>query len=176
MDEKSPHMRFVGLHMQLYIGDKDAASDEDLLKRHKITGIVNCAKSDGIPCSFPQSIDYLEVNVPDVDHPAYKLLDLLTFTTVHAFYKKHLKRGGAVLIHCIEGKSRSSTLVLGLLMEERRKNLRDALHILHHVWPQAKPNNGFMRELIEFEIRIFGSTSLDYPAPICLESVETKKE
>lgn len=56
------------------------------------------------------------------------------------------------LIHCSAGKSRSASIVLGLLMLERpHLSLATALAHLRKVRPQVSPNPGFLRQLLELE-------------------------
>lgn len=61
-----------------------------------------------------------------------------------------------MLVHCYVGRSRSATLVLAYLIARRRMTLRDALQLLRTVRPQARPNPGFYRELVELEASVFG--------------------
>jgi protein-tyrosine phosphatase len=56
-----------------------------------------------------------------------------------------LASGGAVLVHCHEGKSRSVTLLLAYLMLSRGLNLAAALAHMLAVHPKASPNAGGRR-------------------------------
>lgn len=53
-----------------------------------------------------------------------------------------LASGGAVLVHCHEGKSRSVTLLLAYLMISRGHTLAAALAHMRAVHPKASPNAG----------------------------------
>lgn len=62
--------------------------------------------------------------------------------------------GGRVLVHCYVGRSRSAALVLAFLMARRGMPLREAMATLRRVRPQARPNSGFYRELVEYEAQL----------------------
>lgn len=53
-----------------------------------------------------------------------------------------LLSGGAVLVHCHEGKSRSVTLLLAYLMMSRGLTLAAALGHMRSLHPKASPNAG----------------------------------
>jgi len=76
-----------------------------------------------------------------------------------------------VLVHCHSGVSRAPSLILAWLMAVRGWSLSASLEWLKERRPQILPNNGFMRQLIDFEQSLHGTTSLqkeDYPPPIAL--------
>jgi protein-tyrosine phosphatase len=53
-----------------------------------------------------------------------------------------LASGGAVLVHCHEGKSRSVTLLLAYLMMSSNLTLAAALAHMRQLHPKASPNAG----------------------------------
>uniref|UniRef100_A0A2K6W614 Protein-tyrosine-phosphatase n=1 Tax=Onchocerca volvulus TaxID=6282 RepID=A0A2K6W614_ONCVO len=59
--------------------------------------------------------------------------------------------GGAVLVHCVAGVSRSSTICLAFLTKYRCRSLRDAYFLMFSKRPLVRPNIGFWRQLIQFE-------------------------
>lgn len=69
-------------------------------------------------------------------------------------------RGGCVLIHCTAGVSRSASLCLAYLMKHQRMTLRKAFMHLRSVRPAIRPNTGFFRQLIDLELRLFGSETV----------------
>jgi atypical dual specificity phosphatase len=54
-------------------------------------------------------------------------------------------------VHCFEGKSRSTTVVLAYLMLRQHKTLLEAWTRLKGVHCRAQPNDVFMRILIELD-------------------------
>uniref|UniRef100_A0A671MTG1 protein-tyrosine-phosphatase n=1 Tax=Sinocyclocheilus anshuiensis TaxID=1608454 RepID=A0A671MTG1_9TELE len=74
-----------------------------------------------------------------------------------------LRLSGRVLVHCSLGRSRSSVLTLGFLMEHRRWSLLHAFRWLKERRACAAPNAGFLRQLSDYEELLFGQrlTPLD---------------
>ena len=58
-----------------------------------------------------------------------------------------LKRGHAALIHCAQGRSRSSTLVLAYLMSIKTMAYDQALERVQSKRFMAQPNEGFEKQL-----------------------------
>lgn len=83
--------------------------------------------------------------------------------TVITEKKKHQ---GCILVHCNLGKSRSSTIVLGYLMQVLQWSLHDASGWLKDCRPHIRPNVGFLDQLLAYENEVFGksiSTLNDLP-------------
>jgi len=80
------------------------------------------------------------------------------------FSAKNLDKGknNRVLVHCNLGRSRSSTVVLGYLMEILNWSLQDASDWLKDCRPVAKPNIGFLNQLMTFEKKVFGHQLSDF--------------
>ena len=66
---------------------------------------------------------------------------------------KYLKLDN-VLIHCMEGKSRSTTLLMAYLIKIKKENTNSAYKIVKKKRQLAMPNLGFMSKLREFEASI----------------------
>lgn len=78
------------------------------------------------------------------------MLNLLE--TTHEFIDEALKQpGGAILIHCQAGVSRSVTLAASYLMRERRIGADEALEIVRSKRPAAKPISYFVEQLKLYE-------------------------
>ncbi len=50
-----------------------------------------------------------------------------SLTTVFDWIEAVQEKGGVVLVHCFEGRSRSAALVIGYIMQFRNLSLRNAL-------------------------------------------------
>ncbi|KAH8677917.1 protein-tyrosine phosphatase-like protein [Xylariales sp. PMI_506] len=68
-----------------------------------------------------------------------------------------------ILVHCVAGVSRSPALIASYLIssEEERMTLRQALQVLVRARPAIRPNNGFLRQLKDFEVRTWGEGSME---------------
>jgi atypical dual specificity phosphatase len=71
------------------------------------------------------------------------------------------KNAGSILVHCSAGISRSPTVVVAYLMKRRGMTLKVALGQIVRARPQVSPNPGFLRQLKDLEMEIFGNVSLN---------------
>nr|XP_010921613.1 dual specificity protein phosphatase PHS1 [Elaeis guineensis] len=157
----------------LFIGGALAARSVYTLQCLGITHIL-CLCSNEIGQSdsqYPDLFKYKNFSISD-DEDA-DINDLFEEASDFIEYVEHY--GGKVLVHCFEGKSRSSTVVLAYLMLRKRHTLSEAWNMLKKVHRRAQPNDGFAKILLELDRRLHGKTSMDWqqkkPAmkvcPIC---------
>lgn len=122
-----------------------------------ITTIINC--SIDLP-DLPMGADNLQfIRVRVDDSPLFDMsiyFDPMS-DRIHEVYL----RGGKVLVHCMAGASRSPTLCMAYLMKYHRMRLRDAFRYIKARRPVVHPNNGFFKQLIDYETQLFGSASVE---------------
>lgn len=70
------------------------------------------------------------------------------------------QKDGKSLVHCVAGVSRSVSLVMAYLMKYSDMSLKEAFHHVRSVRPQVRPNLGFFKQLIEYEERLHGTTTV----------------
>lgn len=56
-----------------------------------------------------------------------------------------------MIVHCLEGVSRSVTVVLAHVMKSNQVSLDDAIAFVKNVYPKASPNAGFLEQLQLYE-------------------------
>eukprot|EP00457_Paulinella_chromatophora_P014999 gb/GEZN01015519.1/.p1 GENE.gb/GEZN01015519.1/~~gb/GEZN01015519.1/.p1 ORF type:complete len:288 (+),score=47.04 gb/GEZN01015519.1/:70-864(+) len=153
-----PHSSTMG---GLYIGGWIT-----LLHLHKypdITHIVNTAKGlEMFGPKYVNAVKTLEKKLQGTETASDPFLRLnwvddagqdiaADLPRIVAFIHQARKQGGSVLVHCAQGKSRSSTaLLLYLLAAEpnpQSNTLDDALAFLKSKRKMAEPNPGFMKKL-----------------------------
>ncbi len=78
------------------------------------------------------------------------------FNDVADLLEANRRAGGRSLVHCLAGVSRSATLVLAYLLKYTTLSLHQAFVHLHSIRPCVRPNIGFFRQLIEWELRLRG--------------------
>ncbi|KAM7535723.1 hypothetical protein Aperf_G00000088869 [Anoplocephala perfoliata] len=82
------------------------------------------------------------------------------FDSVADRIAREARLGGRSLVHCIAGVSRSPSLVLAYLVKYARMSLAEAYDHVRRLRPCIRPNTGFWRQLIAFEISRRGSQSV----------------
>ncbi|KAJ8250779.1 hypothetical protein COCON_G00227010 [Conger conger] len=135
----------------LYIGNVAIAQNRSALQRLGITHVLNAAHSKqgsiGDQEFYGNSFEYY--GIPAEDSSQFDLS--LYFKPAADFIHKALKKKDCkVLVHCIMGMSRSSTLVLAYLMLRQRQGLRSALQRV--VQKRAiYPNENFLALLLDLD-------------------------
>jgi len=130
----------------LFIGDHEDASNIDFLSENNIKAIVNCAS---LVCKnkFENEIKYLDLQINDSINT-----DILSlFKNVFEFIGLHRALGYGVLVHCFAGKSRSSAIIIGYLMNNYKISFSESYQWVQEKRPIIKPNEGFVRQLLQFE-------------------------
>lgn len=118
------------------------------LREKDVSCVINATiELPNLPVS---GVEYLKVAVDDSP-----------FANIAVYFDKiadkiHETRrsGGKTLVHCLAGVSRSATLCLAYLMKYANMSLRDAYDYLKTRRPIIRPNNGFFRQLIEYERKL----------------------
>ncbi|CAF1572388.1 unnamed protein product [Adineta ricciae] len=136
----------------LYIGCAKLARSKFFLDSNNIHGIINVTQNE--PIAYPESYDYLRVNIDDEPSEQIQLF----FQNVFEFIRRHHNLGHSVLVHCQMGVSRSATLVIAYLMIDGRKTLGEAFLQVKSARPQIDPNEGFIRQLRDLERSLFHQT------------------
>ncbi|KAF5364171.1 hypothetical protein D9756_000122 [Leucocoprinus leucothites] len=148
---------------QLYLGNFSAAQCPEKRKKLGITHLLSvcneCPSSSG-------AAGYTHLQIPVEDTEYSDLLIHLSKST--RFIQEALEQGGRVLVHCVMGVSRSTTVVAAFLMKHRKMDARSALRYikqrecLNKIFftelhsnivlvakgrPHVHPNYGFIKQL-----------------------------
>jgi predicted protein tyrosine phosphatase len=139
----------------LFLGNKKNSEDLGWLTAEKITTIVNA--TDDLP-NCHSHLEYLRLSLEDV--PSADLRGFLDDEDgVLALLARSLSSGTRVLVHCRVGSSRSASIVLAHFVKNGRVSLFDAFTQLRQIH-SIKPNSGFTKQLIDFELDVHGSSSV----------------
>jgi predicted dehydrogenase len=140
----------------LYLGGYAAVLNRKWLKKNNITGIVNTAFGlemfgpkwiNGLQKAKDNGIEFLELNWIDSREQEISATDLEKSVQ---FINKHRSSGGNVVVHCAQGKSRSTTCVLSYLMsKDIELNPDEALAFVKTKRMMAQPNSNFMKQLYD---------------------------
>lgn len=136
----------------IFLGSIGAAHNKDELINHKITHILSVANM--VEALYPSEFKYKQIEVrdsADVDLEEH-------FDDCFAFIDEARQSGGAVLVHCFAGRSRSVTVVVAYLMKTYGMNFSQAFDLVRAKRPQATPNPGFVVQLKQFEKKLGGAS------------------
>jgi len=140
----------------VWVGNGKAAQDLQFLLGLGITAVVNMAEGDR---TCPVLVDTKLYNKHKIDYHGAKIRDEDSsdisehFHTTSDIIDKTLTNGGRVLVNCVGGVSRSSTIVLAWLVGRRGIGLEQALTTLRKC-REIGPNNGFILSLVKLEEKI----------------------
>ena len=130
----------------LFLGTFSNACDKEELRRIKIKYILNCA----IECknkNIPKDIKELHLKIRDnVNFDIFPF-----FQQANDFINKARLEGGAILIHCKLGISRSAAIILAYLMKYYGFSLNNAIQFIKKQRDRINPNQGFMEQLKKYE-------------------------
>jgi len=130
----------------LYISGVEAEHCKGLLKDRGITHILQVGSE--LRPSHPEHFVYKRLQVSDEEQE-----DLVgSFKEAFEFIDEaRSSKGGAVLVHCAQGMSRSGTVVVGYLMWKERLSYVTALAHAQRARPVVEPNPGFALQLQDWE-------------------------
>ena len=131
---------------KIFIGSYSNAKDIEELEKNNIKYILNCASE----CKnmFEDKIKYLKLEIMDQnDFP------------IHDYFEKGAQfiheclnnNDGNILVHCMQGKSRSTSILMAYLIKYKKENTNSAYKIIKAKRRLTMPNLGFMYKLREFE-------------------------
>lgn len=113
--------------------------------------------------------------LPDSDKPLYLRIEILDKPDVDL--KSHFdevadmieeirlasgvySENGKTLVHCVAGVSRSASLVIAYLMKYHKKTLKEAYEHVKSARSQIRPNSGFFKQLMDYELELYGVSSV----------------
>jgi len=147
---------------RLYLGSIADATNTSGLTEHRITTLISVHDEAQDP---PDSVKH--VHFKCADRSDANLLKHMGRAANAVALGLH--NGGNVLVHCLEGRSRSSSLICAYLIMHRQMSLRDAFALVKRKREDSEPNRGFWRQLVAFERGIRGQASLcDHELPGCV--------
>uniref|UniRef100_A0A3B3HH72 Protein-tyrosine-phosphatase n=1 Tax=Oryzias latipes TaxID=8090 RepID=A0A3B3HH72_ORYLA len=154
-------MRVSRISARLFLSDLDSALDPSVLARRGVTLVINASGLQNL--SYPALEGLQLLHVPVQDRPHAPLKD--HFDQVAERIQQN--RTGSTLVHCTAGRSRSPTLVMAYLMRCEGLSLCQAHEQVLEQRPFIRPNCGFWRQLMEYELVLFGRSSLRMADTAC---------
>jgi hypothetical protein len=138
----------------MFLGSQTIAMDENALREHGITHIVNCA--GGICNNYhPSTFNYKTLYLGDGHTEDINCM----FYDVIEFIEDAHKRQGKVFVHCQQGVSRSSAMLICYLMWKTGQDYNATHEAVKRIRGVSNPNTGFMCQLVAWWGRLTGKTS-----------------
>ena len=131
-----------------------AAVTERHIREYGITSVINLTL-DVKPLNMP-NLETFQIRLDDV--PTSKLSSY--FEKVGEKIHATKTKGGKTLVHCVAGVSRSATVVIAYLMRHHKVSLLHAYTYVKSKRRVIRPNFGFFKQLIEYEKKLFGKTTV----------------
>ena len=132
----------------LFFGSEVNAMDSETLKRFGISHILNSAGTySGEFLTTDSDFTYKSITTEDVPEAQLPIEEAV------AFIEESLQSGKKVLVHCIEGKSRSGSLIIAYLIKKYGWSFEEALRYVNQR-RVAIPNEGFKQQLIAYATKV----------------------
>lgn len=139
----------------LYLGGyRNSSNFKELTVRTQVGYILNVS----IECrnTFPGEFVYKKYDLEDTH--AQEISQ--HFEEASEFLEEARKNTKNVLVHCIQGMSRSASFVIAYLVSKQNMTLRQAYDHVFSKRSIIRPNPGFMAQLIKFEEKIHGTSTM----------------
>lgn len=144
--------RLGGLYIGcLYIAG--ALKNRDLYGHIKAVVCIGCGTHPFSAAGYPPTVPGVEYHFVDVDD--HERSDIkIHFDPCIDFIHKHIMLGSSVFVHCAAGVSRSASIVIAYLMRKKVMTYERAFRHLRASRPIIDPNNGFRKQLREYEVEL----------------------
>ncbi|GAB4840481.1 hypothetical protein Ancab_021250 [Ancistrocladus abbreviatus] len=133
----------------VYLGSEAVAKNREILRKYGITHVLNCV---GFACSEYFTGDLLYKTLWLKDSPSEDITSILY--DVFDYFEDVREQGGQVLVHCSQGVSRSTSLVIAYLMWREGRSFEEAFQYVKAARGITNPNMGFACQLLQCQKRV----------------------
>ena len=136
---------------KLYLGRLSQLHNGSMFEDLKITHIINISNKQ-YGDHIQKKIKKLNIIVKEIKINDTREVDISEyFEETYNFIHKCIMNNGVILVHCLEGISRSASIVISYLMKKNKISLDKALQFVKQKRPVVDPNSGFVKQLQSFE-------------------------
>lgn len=137
----------------LYLTSAYGASSPTACRAKGISCVINATLSFQSPTpKYDPGTEFIRVPVDDV--PTANIAPYFDRIADKIYSVK--KTQGRCMVHCYAGRSRSATLVIVYLMKYEGMTLRKAYHFVKARRVVIRPNPGFWKQMIHYEMLLKG--------------------
>ncbi|XP_050209666.1 protein-tyrosine-phosphatase MKP1 [Mercurialis annua] len=133
----------------VYLGGDAVAKDRDILKLNGITHVLNCV---GFACPEYFKADFIYRTLWLQDSPSEDITSILY--DVFDYFEDVREQCGRVFVHCCQGVSRSTSLVIAYRIWREGQSFDDAFQYVKAARGIADPNMGFACQLLQCQKRV----------------------
>ncbi|XP_043724719.1 protein-tyrosine-phosphatase MKP1-like [Telopea speciosissima] len=133
----------------IYLGSDAVARNREILRQNGITHVLNCVGFVS-PEYFKNDLIYKTLWLQD--SPSEDITSILY--DVFDYFEDVREQGGRVLVHCCQGVSRSTSLVIAYLMWRDGQSFEDAFQFVKAARGITNPNMGFACQLLQCQKRV----------------------
>ena len=138
---------------KLYLGDMFDANNETFIKNNKISCIICVAEK-------------VKINNTDSNMKVYNYELSDDYNCNISLYFDEIcdiiNKENIVLVNCVAGISRSSTIVIAYIMKNYKLNLKNTFIGVKNERNRICPNKKFRNCLLDYELSLFGKNRLTY--------------
>lgn len=138
----------------VYLGSDTVAKNHEVLRKNGITHVLNCV---GFVCPEYFKSEFVYKTLWLQDSPTEDITSILY--DVFDYFEDVRLQGGRVLVHCCQGVSRSTSLVIAYLMWREGQSFEDAFHYVKNARGVTNPNMGFACQLLQCQKRVVNVNS-----------------
>ena len=135
--------------LNIFLGNIDSVYDPDTLNKKNIKNIISVI--NGFEPPYPSDFNYLVLDSLDTINT--KLQD--KFELTYDFIEQALDRNEKILIHCMYGRSRSSTIMIAYLIRKFGYTAADSLNYVKMCREDVEPNEYFMSQLEDYYNKLY---------------------
>ncbi|XP_057948807.1 protein-tyrosine-phosphatase MKP1-like [Malania oleifera] len=133
----------------IYLGSDAVAKNREILRQNGITHVLNCV---GFVCPEYFKSDLVYKTLWLQDSPSEDITSILY--DVFDYFEDVREQGGRVLVHCCQGVSRSTSLVIAYLIWREGQSFEDAFQYVKAARGVTNPNMGFACQLLQCQKRV----------------------
>ncbi|KAJ0631316.1 putative protein-tyrosine-phosphatase [Helianthus annuus] len=135
----------------VFLGSDAVAKNRDVLRKNHITHVLNCV---GFVCPEYFKKDLVYKTLWLQDNPSEDITSILY--DVFDYFEDVREQNGRVFVHCCQGVSRSTSLVIAYLMWREGESFETAFQRVKAARGVTNPNMGFASQLLQCQKRVHG--------------------
>lgn len=143
--DTKPDLEIVEIVPGLFLSSQDPVFSEEILQKYNIKNILSLGieistKFNGFSYFYEEILDIPEFFIDSCFEKCFQIIENC--------------RNSNILVHCNAGVSRSPTIVIAYLIYSEKMTFQEALDKVKGFRSCVRPNEGFVKQLRQFEVKI----------------------